>query len=44
MTFGWQMVRGEELCVEGRHTVIHVGEDGRSAPWPTGLRAGLGVG
>lgn len=41
MTFGWQLVRGDELCVEGRHTVIHVGDDGRPAPWPQYLRTGL---
>jgi acyl-CoA thioester hydrolase len=40
-TFGWQLVRGDELCVEGRHTVVHVDEDGRPAPWPDELRAGL---
>lgn len=43
VTFGWQLVRGHELCTEGRHTVVHVGEDGRSAPWPAELRSGLGI-
>jgi YbgC/YbaW family acyl-CoA thioester hydrolase len=43
ITFGWHLVRGDELCVEGRHTVIHAGEDGRPAPWPDNLRAGLGI-
>jgi acyl-CoA thioesterase FadM len=44
VTFGWQLVRGDQLCVEGRHTVVHVGVDGRAAPWPEELRTGLGLG
>ncbi|MEW2503371.1 acyl-CoA thioesterase [Amycolatopsis sp. CA-161197] len=44
VTFGWQIVRGDDLCVEGRHTVVHVGPDGRSAPWPEQLRAALRLG
>ena len=41
VTFGWRMVRGDELCVEGHHTVVHVDEEGRPARWPEHLRAGL---
>jgi YbgC/YbaW family acyl-CoA thioester hydrolase len=44
VTFGWRIVRGDELCVEGTHTVVHVGDDGRGAPWPDHLRHGLGTG
>lgn len=44
VTFGWQLVRDDEVCVEGRHTVVHVGEDGRSVAWPEALRAGLRLG
>lgn len=43
VTFGWHLVSRDELCVEGRHTVVHVGADGRPAPWPQFLRAGLGL-
>jgi len=42
VTFSWQITRGGELCVEGHHTVVHVGADGRAAPWPGHLRIGLG--
>ena len=41
VTFRWQMLRGDELCIEGRHTVVHVGDDGRPRRWPEYLRAGL---
>jgi acyl-CoA thioester hydrolase len=41
VTFGWQVVKSGQLCVEGRHTVVHVDENGRPAAWPGYLRAGL---
>ncbi|GAA4878906.1 acyl-CoA thioesterase [Actinomycetospora straminea] len=41
VTFRWHITRDDELCVEGHHTVVHVGADGRAAPWPEHLRAGL---
>ena len=41
VTFGWRIVRGEERCIEGRHTVVHVGDDGRPRRWPEHLRVGL---
>lgn len=41
VTFGWRIDRRGELCVEGRHAVVHVGDDGRAAAWPDYLRAGL---
>lgn len=41
VTFGWWIFRDGELCVEGRHTVVHVGEDGAASPWPPALQAGL---
>jgi acyl-CoA thioester hydrolase len=43
VTFSWRIVRGDELCVEGHHTVIHVGDDGRPSRWPDHLRVGLGL-
>jgi acyl-CoA thioester hydrolase len=41
ITWTWQISRGSEVCVEGRHTVVHVGADGRPAPLPDDVRAGL---
>jgi YbgC/YbaW family acyl-CoA thioester hydrolase len=38
----WEIVRGGEVCVEGRHVVVHVDGDGRSAPVPDELRRALG--
>jgi acyl-CoA thioester hydrolase len=43
VTFGWHLLRDHELCVEGRHTVIHVDTEGRPTPWPPALRSGLGL-
>nr|WP_255426444.1 thioesterase family protein [Pseudonocardia sp. C8] len=34
VTYGWQVTRDGEVCVEGGHTVVHVDGDGRPAPWP----------
>jgi acyl-CoA thioester hydrolase len=44
VTFGWTVVCGGQTCVSGRHTVVHVGGNGRPAPWPEHLRAGLAGG
>ncbi|GAA0564976.1 acyl-CoA thioesterase [Actinomadura livida] len=41
VTFGWTVVSGGQTCVSGRHTVVHIGDDGRPARWPDHLRAGL---
>jgi YbgC/YbaW family acyl-CoA thioester hydrolase len=41
MTFSWLILRGAEVCIEGRHTVVHVEGDGRPAPWPDELRTAL---
>jgi acyl-CoA thioester hydrolase len=38
ITWAWQISRGGEVCVEGRHTVVHVGVDGRPAPLPDEVR------
>ena len=38
VTFGWRIVRGDDLCIEGRHTVVHVDDDGRPRRWPDYLR------
>jgi acyl-CoA thioester hydrolase len=39
--FGWTVISEGEPCVSGRHTVVHIDENGRPAPWPDHLRAGL---
>jgi acyl-CoA thioesterase FadM len=36
--YAWEIRRGGEVCVRGRHTVVHVGRDGRPAPLPETLR------
>lgn len=41
ITWSWEISRGDEVCVEGRHTVVHVGADGRPAPLPDEVRARL---
>lgn len=41
VTFAWRAVHEGTLCVEGTHTVIHVGPEGRGQPWPEYLREGL---
>jgi acyl-CoA thioester hydrolase len=41
ITWSWEISRGDEVCVEGRHTVVHVGADGRPAPLPDDVRERL---
>jgi acyl-CoA thioester hydrolase len=41
ITWAWEIVRGAEVCVEGRHTVVHVDSDGRPAPLPEDVRERL---
>ena len=41
ITYSWQIFRGEELCVEGGHTIVHVDEYGDAAPIPDRVRAAL---
>jgi acyl-CoA thioester hydrolase len=38
ITYAWEIHRDGELCVRGRHTVVHVGDDGRPTPLPTEVR------
>jgi acyl-CoA thioester hydrolase len=38
ITWDWQISRDAEVCVDGRHTVVHVGSDGRPAPLPDEVR------
>lgn len=32
ITFGWHVLHDGELAIEGRHTVVHIGADGRPEP------------
>jgi acyl-CoA thioester hydrolase len=41
ITWAWEISRGGEICVDGRHTVVHVGADGRPAPLPNEVRERL---
>ena len=41
ITWAWEIVRSCELCVSGRHTVVHVDADGRSAELPGEVRERL---
>jgi acyl-CoA thioester hydrolase len=43
ITWAWQISRDGEACVDGRHTVVHVGADGRPAPLPDEVRDRLGA-
>ncbi|MEV6227861.1 thioesterase family protein [Saccharopolyspora shandongensis] len=42
VTYSWHALRDGQLCVEGRHSVVHVDGTGRPAPWPEGHRPALG--
>jgi acyl-CoA thioester hydrolase len=41
ITWAWSVTRDGETCVTGRHTVVHVGADGRPAPLPEAVRSAL---
>ena len=41
ITWAWEISRGGVVCVDGRHTVVHVGADGRPAPLPGDVRERL---
>lgn len=43
ITWAWQISRDGELCVKGRHTVVHVGAEGRPEPLPANARELLGA-
>jgi acyl-CoA thioester hydrolase len=42
ITWAWEIRRGDELCVDGRHTVVHVDPEWRPAPLPDLVRERLG--
>jgi acyl-CoA thioester hydrolase len=41
ITYAWEIRRGGEVCIRGRHTVVHVGPDGRPAPLSVEARRAL---
>ena len=41
VTYGWEIRRGGEVCVRGRHTAVHVDAEGQPAPLPEALRSAL---
>jgi acyl-CoA thioester hydrolase len=41
VTYAWQIRRGGEVCVRGRHTAVHVDADGQPAPLPETRRRSL---
>jgi YbgC/YbaW family acyl-CoA thioester hydrolase len=43
VTFAWHIVNSGQTCAEGRHTVVHVDQEGEPAAWPVYLRDGLGL-
>jgi len=41
ITYAWEISRGDELCIRGRHTAVHVDSGGRPAPLPPRVRNAL---
>jgi acyl-CoA thioester hydrolase len=41
ITYAWEIRRADELCIQGRHTVVHVDGEGRPAPLPAAVRRAL---
>ena len=39
--FVWQVLDGEAVATEGKHTAVHVGRDGKPKPLPDRVRVGL---
>jgi acyl-CoA thioester hydrolase len=39
VTYAWTVSKDGDACVEGRHTVVHVDEEGRSEPLSDRVRA-----
>jgi YbgC/YbaW family acyl-CoA thioester hydrolase len=42
ITYAWEVLKENEVCVTGGHTVVHVDERGRPSELPHSLRAALG--
>lgn len=43
ITYGWKIFRDDDLCVEGRHTVVNVDAEGRPEPLSEESRRALGA-
>jgi acyl-CoA thioester hydrolase len=41
VTYAWEIRRGGEVCVRGRHTAVHVDADGQPAPLSDAMRRAL---
>ena len=41
ITYVWEVRRGDEICIRGRHTVVHVDSNGRAAPLGAEARRAL---
>jgi len=41
VTYGWEIRRGGDVCIRGRHTAVHVDADGRPAPLSPNVRRAL---
>jgi acyl-CoA thioesterase FadM len=41
ITYVWTIAKEGETFIEGRHTVVHVGIDGRPVPLPEKVRSAL---
>jgi acyl-CoA thioester hydrolase len=41
VSYEWEIRRDGEVCIRGRHTVVHVDANGRPAPLPEALRRAL---
>jgi acyl-CoA thioester hydrolase len=41
ITYGWEIAKGGEVYIEGRHTVVHVDDTGRPEPLADSVRAAL---
>jgi YbgC/YbaW family acyl-CoA thioester hydrolase len=41
ITYAWEVRRGSETCIRGRHTVVHVDSEGRPAPLSAETRRAL---
>jgi acyl-CoA thioester hydrolase len=44
ITYGWEVRRAGEVCVRGRHTIVHVDADGRPAPLSPEVSRALATG
>jgi YbgC/YbaW family acyl-CoA thioester hydrolase len=41
VTYGWEIRRDGDVCIRGRHTVVHVDSEGRPAPLSAEARRAL---